>query len=271
MVEGKTDPYRRTDDEAALRGHPSYVWRAGQDRRLALVRRWARLDGAAILDAGCGVGMYTAKFCEFSPHVAGVEIDPAVAAQARAHTAGRGAASPGIIVARGEALPFADRSFDVIFSHEVIEHVDDDRQAAAEIVRGPGTRRPHRPLLPEPPLPLRDPRPLLARQISLRQHPADQLAAGPAAQPPRAARQGLHRCGADRPVRGASRPDHPPPGHLSRLRQHRRDPPPARPLAAPRPVRRRAHPAAGVRAEPFFGAGTEGLEATARPGVTVQR
>ena len=39
-------------------------------------------------------------------------------------------------------LPFDDGSFDVVFSHEVIEHVDDDRQAAREMVRvlAPGGR-----------------------------------------------------------------------------------------------------------------------------------
>lgn len=124
-----SDPFRRTSDEAARRGHPSYVWRAGQERRLALVRRWANLDGAHILDNGCGVGMYTARFCEHSPRVTGVEIDPPAAAQAAQRTGAR------IVVARGEALPFAPGSFDVIFSHEVIEHVDDDRLAAQEMVR----------------------------------------------------------------------------------------------------------------------------------------
>jgi hypothetical protein len=39
--------FRRTDDEAARRGHPSYVWRAGQERRLAMVRRWAKLEARA--------------------------------------------------------------------------------------------------------------------------------------------------------------------------------------------------------------------------------
>lgn len=124
-----SDPFRRTSDEAARRGHPSYVWRAGQERRLALVRRWSNLDRARILDNGCGVGMYTARFCEHSPRVTGVEIDPAAAAQAAQRTGAR------IVVARGEALPFAPGSFDVIFSHEVIEHVDDDRLAAQEMVR----------------------------------------------------------------------------------------------------------------------------------------
>ncbi len=120
--------FRRTADEAARRGHPSYVWRAGQARRLALVQQWARLEDARILDAGCGVGMYTDQFRRFSPRVTGVEIDPAVAAQA-------GGRAPGIVVAPAEALPFAAASFDVVFSHEVIEHVDDDRRAAAEMVR----------------------------------------------------------------------------------------------------------------------------------------
>lgn len=120
--------FRRTDDEAAQRGHPSYVWRAGQARRLALVQQWARLEGARILDAGCGVGMYTDQFRRFSPRVTGVEIDPQVAAQAAARVGG-------IVVAPAEALPFADGSFDVVFSHEVIEHVADDRRAAAEMAR----------------------------------------------------------------------------------------------------------------------------------------
>jgi SAM-dependent methyltransferase len=128
-------PFRRTDDEAARRGHPSYVWRAGQERRLGLVRKWVRLEGARILDAGCGVGMYTDKFRAFSPHVIGVEIDADVAAQASARALR-------IVVAPAEALPFADGSFDVVFSHEVIEHVADDRRAACEMARvlAPGGR-----------------------------------------------------------------------------------------------------------------------------------
>jgi SAM-dependent methyltransferase len=120
--------FRRTSDEAAERGHPSYVWRAGQERRLALVRRWAPLEGMRVLDIGCGVGMYTAHFMNYTPHVTGVELDLPVAAQARSR-------APMIALAPAEKLPFVDGSFDVVFSHEVIEHVADDRLAAAEMVR----------------------------------------------------------------------------------------------------------------------------------------
>ena len=135
MTQDKPIVFQRTSDEAARLGHPSYVWRAGQERRLALVRQWAKLDGARILDAGCGVGMYTEQFRRFSPRVTGVEVDPVVAAQAAARL-------PGIVLAPAEALPFADGSFDVVFSHEVIEHVTDDAAAAAEMARvlAPGGR-----------------------------------------------------------------------------------------------------------------------------------
>jgi len=120
--------FRRTADEAARLGHPSYLWRAGQERRLALVASWARLEGARILDVGCGVGMYTEHFHRFSPHVTGAEVDLGAARAARAHI-------PGIVLAPAEALPFAAGSFDVVFSHEVIEHVNDDRAAAQEMLR----------------------------------------------------------------------------------------------------------------------------------------
>lgn len=126
---------RRTADEAARLGHPSYIWRAGQERRLALVQRWAELEDATILDVGCGVGLYTGRFRRFSPRVVGVEVDLPVAIQARQQALD-------IVLAPAEALPFADGSFDVVFSHEVIEHVADDRRTAAEMVRvaAPGGR-----------------------------------------------------------------------------------------------------------------------------------
>lgn len=109
-------------------GHPSYVWRSGQDRRLNLIRKYAELEDGYILDVGCGIGAYLRKFLQFSPHVYGVDIDRERVAKAR-HTNAYVAASP------AETLPFADDSFDTVLLHEVIEHVDDDQQAIAEAVR----------------------------------------------------------------------------------------------------------------------------------------
>jgi len=117
-----------TGDKAATRGHPSYVWRAGQERRFQMVCRWATLLGRRVLDVGCGVGMYTAAFLRQTPHVFGVEIEHARALEARKRAAG-------VAQAPGERLPFPDDAFDVVFSHEVLEHVADDRACAVEMVR----------------------------------------------------------------------------------------------------------------------------------------
>jgi SAM-dependent methyltransferase len=116
------------EDKAATRGHPSYVWRAGQERRFQLVRRWAKLYNRRVLDVGCGVGMYTQAFLRHTPRVFGVEIERERALEARGRAAG-------VIQASGRRLPFPDAAFDVVFSHEVLEHVDDDRACVKEMVR----------------------------------------------------------------------------------------------------------------------------------------
>ena len=116
------------DDRAITLGRPSYVWRAGQERRLNLIRRYAALEGRRVLDAGCGLGMYVAAFRRFTEAAYGVDLDLDKIAQAVGHL-------PHLQVASVEALPFADGSFDVVLSHEVIEHVTDDRATIAEAVR----------------------------------------------------------------------------------------------------------------------------------------
>ncbi len=116
------------DDKTIALGRPSYVWRAGQERRMNLIRRYAPLAGRRVLDAGCGLGMYVAAFRRFTDAVHGLDLDADKIAQAAQHL-------PNLQVACAEALPFADGTFDVVLSHEVIEHVRDDRAAVAEAVR----------------------------------------------------------------------------------------------------------------------------------------
>ncbi|MEO8355606.1 MAG: class I SAM-dependent methyltransferase [Chloroflexota bacterium] len=119
----------RNLDKAALRGEPSYVWRAGQQRRLDMIVAAAgdRITGY-ILENGCGVGMYVEHISPFGGQVVGLEYDFERATEARIN-------SPHILNAAGEFLPLPSGTFDLILSHEVIEHVQDDRAAIREMVR----------------------------------------------------------------------------------------------------------------------------------------
>ena len=116
------------DHKAISLGHPSYVWRFGQDRRLELIECYARLEGKRILDIGCGLGTYIKKLRAFSWDVYGVDVDPQKVKQAKQEL-------DNIYLSPAEDLPFANGYFDVVLLHEVLEHVDDDRQAVREAYR----------------------------------------------------------------------------------------------------------------------------------------
>lgn len=116
-------------DKAAALGEPSYVWRDGQARRLQMI-----LDDAGdllpgkVLDDGCGVGAYLEQLAKHTDSAFGLEFDSQRALEAR-H---RGLA---VVHARSEQLPFPSGFFDFVLSHEVLEHVSNDRSSLEEIVR----------------------------------------------------------------------------------------------------------------------------------------
>jgi SAM-dependent methyltransferase len=120
---------QRDLDKAALRGEPSYVWRAGQQRRLEMIARFAeeRIHDT-ILENGCGVGMYVEKMTGLGARVIGLEYDMERAVEAHLR-------SKEILNAAGEFIPLPSSTFDLVLSHEVIEHVQDDRAAIHEMVR----------------------------------------------------------------------------------------------------------------------------------------
>lgn len=119
----------RHSAKAALRGEPGYVWRSGQERRLAMIEKWAgrQLQGR-VFDNGCGLGTWLNAFGRFSQQRFGLELERDRAVKALPF-------GEGIVQAVGEKLPFADGVFDFILSNEVLEHVRDDRACVREMVR----------------------------------------------------------------------------------------------------------------------------------------
>ncbi len=120
---------RLSNEKAACCGEPSYTWRAGQERRWQMMLKAAgELIQGTILENGCGVGLYLEKFAPLAQRAIGLEID-----WERAYTARK--RNRLVLCAAGEDLPFPDCSFDLILSHEVLEHVRDDRLAMREMAR----------------------------------------------------------------------------------------------------------------------------------------
>jgi SAM-dependent methyltransferase len=115
-------------DKTITLGHPSYVWRDGQERRFQLIARHVVLHSARVLDDGCGLGLYVRRFRVLTDDVHGVDVDPERVAEASRTL-------PNIVVAPAEHLPYPDGYFDVVLSHEVLEHVTDEAAAVSEALR----------------------------------------------------------------------------------------------------------------------------------------
>lgn len=93
--------------------------------------------GAQVLDCGCGPGTITRDIAgRIAPgRVVGLDFNAAqieIAAQAAQRKGIRNAAfRQGSVY----ALPFADASFDAVFSHALLEHLSEPRKAVAEFMR----------------------------------------------------------------------------------------------------------------------------------------
>jgi SAM-dependent methyltransferase len=119
--------YELEDRHWWFRSRRRFIW--------ALLHRAEVSSSPRILDAGCGTGRNLVEFGSLG-EAEGVDFsDEAVAFCHR-----RGL--DGVRRARLEELPFPDSRFDLILATDVIEHLEDDRRALAELrrVAAPGAR-----------------------------------------------------------------------------------------------------------------------------------
>lgn len=95
-----------------------------------------RIDprGLRALDVGCGGGLLAEEFARVGCRVTGIDPSEPSLAAARAH-----ARTEGLDIdyrqGSGEALPFPDASFDLVYCCDVLEHVKDLSRVITEIAR----------------------------------------------------------------------------------------------------------------------------------------
>src|SRR5262245_15552247 len=90
--------------------------------------------GLRVLDVGCGGGLLAEEFARLGCQVVGVDPSEKSLTAARKHGADQHLAIK-YLCAIGEALPFADACFDLVYCCDVLEHVTDLQQVTAESAR----------------------------------------------------------------------------------------------------------------------------------------
>jgi ubiquinone/menaquinone biosynthesis C-methylase UbiE len=88
-----------------------------------------------VLDFGCGYGKSMAWFLKHDVAVWGADVSPAQLDRAGVFMSQQGLDTTRMFLMENGKLPFEDESFDLVYSDQVIEHVADLGQMAAEIAR----------------------------------------------------------------------------------------------------------------------------------------
>ena len=90
--------------------------------------------GARLLEVGCGMGTDLLQFARGGAKVTGVDLTPRSIEISRQHLAVYGERGD-FAISDGETLPFADESFDVVYSNGVLHHTPDTAGAVREVHR----------------------------------------------------------------------------------------------------------------------------------------
>jgi phosphoethanolamine N-methyltransferase len=110
----------------------------GGAEEVAVLLAGETLAGKRVLDIGCGVGRFDALLVadHHAGEVIGIDVEPLMIENARALIARRGLADRvSFRLVDPGPLPFADASFDVVFSKDAIVHVPDKAALYREILR----------------------------------------------------------------------------------------------------------------------------------------
>lgn len=93
--------------------------------------------GFNLLDAGCGPGVITSDLARIVDpgEVVGVDVEKTQVEKAESHAVEQGVGNVRFQTASIYDLPFPDEKFDAVFSHAVMEHLDNPDKAIIELKR----------------------------------------------------------------------------------------------------------------------------------------
>ena len=91
--------------------------------------------GERLLEVGCGIGTDLVRFARGGAHVTGIDLSQTAIDLAARNFALQKLAPDELRVANGEALPYADASFDHVYGHGVVQYTSDPAQLVRECHR----------------------------------------------------------------------------------------------------------------------------------------
>lgn len=107
--------------------------RAGEAQRL--VKMAAPLASEAALDVACGPGTFALQFVPRVRAVVGLDVTPALLAQAYAAACAAGVSNLSLVCGDAVSLPFASDSFDIISCGYSLHHMSDAAAVLREFAR----------------------------------------------------------------------------------------------------------------------------------------
>jgi ubiquinone/menaquinone biosynthesis C-methylase UbiE len=126
------DRYTHGHHESVLRSH---TWRTAQNSAGFLLPHLK--SGDRLLDVGCGPGTITMDLAELvAPGpVVGIDRSPEVIGRAREAAEARALSNLTFAIGDVYNLDFGDDSFDVVYAHQVLQHLSDPTRALKEMRR----------------------------------------------------------------------------------------------------------------------------------------
>ncbi|MBM3809808.1 MAG: class I SAM-dependent methyltransferase [Acidimicrobiia bacterium] len=91
--------------------------------------------GQRLLEVGCGIGTDLVRFAKGGARVTGVDLSQTAIDLARKNFELNGVNAEELVAGNGEALPYADASFDVVYGHGVIQYTADAPRLIQELHR----------------------------------------------------------------------------------------------------------------------------------------